>query len=279
MTDLSIERVLTRTVERELSIRGGIARIGHAQFNCPMHGVYMADGTRLRSRDIWSTCPDCVREAEVKEAQRNAELRRIADIEQRHHHLAQAAVPSRFAGRTLATFKAESPEQIKALSVASEFVANWSEVSRKGSWLVFSGAPGTGKSHLAIAILRALMPAHVGRYVTCMEMIHEIRATWRKNSDRDETSVLEEFADVPLLVIDEVGVQYGTDSEQIHLFEVLDRRYRELMPTILLTNQNKEGFRAFVGDRVYDRMTECAKWVPFAWGSYRPTARREMQDA
>lgn len=279
MTDLSLDGVLTRMVERESSIYGGVTRIGHAQMNCPMHGVFMASGTRLRSRDVWSTCPDCVKAAEQKEADRKAELRRIADMERHQRHLEQASVPARFAGRTLATFKAETPEQAKALSVAAEFVANWSEVSRKGNWLVFSGPPGTGKSHLAIAILQALMPAHVGRYVTCMEMIHEIRATWRKDADADETEVLHALSSLPLLVIDEVGVQYGTDSEQTHLFEVLDRRYREMMPTILLTNQNKDGFRSFVGDRVYDRMTECAKWVPFTWGSYRPTARREMQDA
>ena len=95
-------------------------------------------------------------------------------------------------------------------------------------------------------------------------------------SRHEGVDVLAEFANVPLLVIDEIGMQYGTESEQNHLFDVLDRRYRDMMPTILLTNQNKDGFRQYVGDRIYDRMTECARWVPFAWDSYRPTARREI---
>ena len=84
------------------------------------------------------------------------------------------------------------------------------------------------------------MPAYVGRYFTCMEVIQHIRSTWRKDSEASEVDVLAEFANVPLLVIDEIGMQYGTESEQNHLFDVLDRRYRDMMPTILLTNQNKE---------------------------------------
>jgi DNA replication protein DnaC len=260
-------------------MRFGASDIGHAQRNCDVHGPYMAKGTRLRTRDVWTQCPSCVKQAADEDMRKKAEVARLADEKRREQQLMTAAIPVRFIGRTLANFKAETPEQTKALNVARDFVVNWSEVYKKGNWLVFSGLPGTGKSHLAIAILQALMPAHVGRYMTCMELIQTIRATWRKDSEEAETELLDKLAGLPLLVIDEVGVQYGTDSEQNHLFDVLDRRYREMRPTILLTNQNKEGFKQFVGDRVYDRMTECAKWVPFTWGSYRPQARREMQDA
>ena len=75
------------------------------------------------------------------------------------------------------------------------------------------------------------------------------------------------------------SVQFGTDSEQNHIFDVLDSRYREMRPTIILTNMDKEGLKGFVGDRVFDRMTEVAKWVPFAWASYRTTARDDWDIA
>lgn len=253
--------------------------IGFLQLNCDKHGVYMAKGTRLKSRDVWTTCPACLEEIERRALEAKADIARRVAKEDHVRALATVGVPARFVGRTLGNFKAETPEQQKALSVASDFVSNWSDNRRKGSWLVFSGQPGTGKSHLAIAILQALVPAHVGRYMTCLELIQTIRSAWRKDSEHSEMEVVAELAAVPLLVLDEIGVQNGTDSEMLHLFDVLDKRYRDLKPTILLTNQNKEGFRQFVGERVYDRMTECAKWVPFVWGSYRPQARKEMADA
>ena len=281
VTEVELKSALTaeQLMHRSKSVLGVMYPIGSMQLNCDRHGVYMSNGTRLTRRDVWTSCPTCAAEIEQRAADARAEIARRIAADEKAHALGVAGVPARFIGRTLASFKAESPEQVRALSVASSFVANWADVSRKGQWLVFSGQPGTGKSHLAIAILQALMPAHVGRYMTCMELIQTIRSAWRKDSQHSEQEIVDELATVPLLVLDEIGVQNGTDSEMLHLFDVLDKRYRNLMPTILLTNQNKEGFRAFVGERVYDRMTECARWVPCVWPSYRPRARREMEDA
>lgn len=77
------------------------------------------------------------------------------------------------------------------------------------------------------------------------------------------------------MAIDEIGVQYDTDGEKTLIFEVIDRRYREMMPTILLTNQSKTGLKDFLGERAFDRLTENAKWIVFDWPSYRAQARKE----
>ena len=95
------------------------------------------------------------------------------------------------------------------------------------------------------------------------------------SSTERTVSVIARFSEVPLLVIDEIGVQYGTDGEQTVLFEILDRRYREMMPTILLTNQGAEGLRTFIGDRSFDRLRENSRWVTFDWDSYRKQARSQ----
>ena len=129
---------------------------------------------------------------------------------------------------------------------------------------------------LAGAILQAIMPAHVGMYTTAGNVIRMVRSTWRRDSDRSEGEVLSIYGGVPLLVVDEIGVQYGTDGEQNILFEVLDRRYRDMLPTILLANQSKDGLKQFLGERAYDRLTETGRIVAFEWESYRPHARMEV---
>ena len=111
--------------------------------------------------------------------------------------------------------------------------------------------------------------------MTCMDLIRAVRDTWRRDSEKTETQVLSYLERLDLLVIDEVGVQYGTDGEITILFDVLDRRYREVRPTILLTNQDKDGFKKFIGERTFDRLSETCRWVPFDWASFRPQARRE----
>jgi DNA replication protein DnaC len=106
-------------------------------------------------------------------------------------------------------------------------------------------------------------------YTSAIDAVRMIRNTWRRDSPRTETEVLDMLASVHLLVLDEVGVQYGTDAEQVSLFDIIDKRYRDMMPTILLTNQNKAGMKAFLGDRSFDRLREGGQWVTFDWESHR----------
>lgn len=281
MTAHSLEKLIARTSSGAINaaLRTGscIINIGARQENCPKHGVFMSTGKRIRIMEIWTPCGQCVEDMRLDEIEAARVERVKAQARGHQEMLNNAAVPLRFASRTLDNFNAETPDQIRALAISRDFVADWRATQKKGAWLVFSGLPGTGKSHLAIAILQAIMPGVVGRYMTCMELIQTIRATWRKDSEESENELLQMLTDIPLLVLDEIGVQYGTESEQHHLFDVLDRRYREMQPTILLTNQNKDGFKQFVGDRVYDRMTEVARWVPFDWPSYRAQARKDFQ--
>ncbi len=270
------EKLDAISVSVSRSLGRQIHPIGKMQISCPRHGEYMATGTRLTTRDVWSICPTCELDRKQKDLEENLRRQALREAGETASRIERAGIPQRFIGRTLQTFKAVTTEQQHAFRVAMDFASAFEGHYRKGSWLVFSGLPGTGKSHLAAGILQAIMPAYVGRYYTCMEVIQLIRSTWRKGSESSEVDVLAELSRVPLLVIDEIGMQYGTEGEKNHLFDVLDRRYRDMMPSILLTNQDKDGFREYVGDRIYDRMTECARWVPFTWDSYRPIARREI---
>lgn len=186
----------------------------------------------------------------------------------------RAAIPRRFVGRDFDAYKAQSDGQAHALSVARAYAGQFEQRLHRGQGLVFAGQVGTGKSHLAAAILQAVLPERVGLYVTMMGLIRMVRGTWRKDAEQTEADVLRTLSTVDLLVVDEVGVQYGTESEQTILFEVLDERYLSMLPTILLTNQDKDGFRAYVGDRTFDRLTETCRWVAFDWASHRPEMRK-----
>jgi DNA replication protein DnaC len=239
---------------------------------CPEHGDYES---RNILKSIWTKCPACEvirREAEAAEAlrlERQQAERRHAD------RLRCARVPVRFIGRTFDTFKASTDAQQSALTIARDYAEQFAENSRRGQGLIFSGLPGTGKSHLAGAILQSMLHRDVC-YVTCLDMIREVRDAWRKGSDRSELQVLGTLGALDLLVIDEVGVQYGTEGEQTIIFDILDRRYRDVRPTVILTNQDKAGLKTFIGERTFDRLTETCRWVSFDWSSYRAQARRDL---
>lgn len=245
---------------------------------CPKHGEYLARGTRYttgRRLEIWTQCPGCAEEkadADREAAELERQVRYKARIEEM---LGSAAIPVRFIGRSFENYRAVEPAQMVALTAAREYAEGFGHHARTGESLLLLGKAGTGKSHLASAILQAIMPAHCGMYTTAADVIDMVRETWRRDSDRSQGKVLQMLASVPLLVIDEVGVQYGTESEQNTLFQILDRRYRDRRPVILMANLKASELQSLLGDRVFDRLREVSKIVAFDWDSYRPTARRE----
>lgn len=252
------------------------ADLGEKGMTCEVHGEYTSVGVRLgfgSKPEIWSQCPKCLEEAARIEAEEEkARAEKIA-AQQMAYAIEKSGIPERFKTKRFDTFVASTPAHESAFMICKSYANSFDSVYESGMSLVLAGKPGTGKSHLAASIMHAIMPDRIPLYMTCMDMIRSIRDTWRRGSEKIETQVLKELTDVCLLVIDEVGVQYGTDGEQTIIFDVLDRRYREQMPTIIITNQDAKGFREFVGDRCNDRLKETGKWVPFGWDSYRPSAR------
>lgn len=237
--------------------------------NCEQHGAYVAQGFQIGRTMRWMGCPECFKArdeedkaAHAKQAAENAQRA----IEQR---LDRSGIPLRYRTRTFQSFVASTDAQERALAIATEYAANFASHLQRGTVLVFSGVPGTGKSHLAIAIAQAIMANHTALYTSAIDAVRMIRDTWRRDSPRTELQVLDMLASVHLLVLDEVGVQYGTDAEQVSLFDIIDKRYRDMMPTILLTNQNKAGMKVFLGDRSFDRLREGGQWVTFDWESHR----------
>lgn len=236
--------------------------------SCDVHGAYTERGMNLMGRVIWTGCTAChdAKKADDERQEREkAQRDKQAQIEAR---LNFAGVPVRFRGRTLENFEATTEDQEKALATSQAFIDQWQHHKAAGTSVIFSGNPGTGKSHLAIAILQTVLETGTGMYMNVLDLVRMVRDTWRKNG-QSESEVLDLLGRIDLLVIDEVGVQYGTDGEQVVLFDVINRRYRDCKPTILLTNLKSGEFEQFVGARTFDRLKEGGIWVRFPWGSYR----------
>jgi DNA replication protein DnaC len=141
---------------------------------------------------------------------------------------------------------------------------------KRTGFLVMLGNVGTGKSHLAVAAMREWRAAV---FIKQSSLLRELRATYR---DRAACDPVSRCQDAGLLVLDEIGLSAGGRDELPLLHEILDYRYGEHRPTILTGNLGLDELRGIIGERLSDRLRECALPVLiFSGPSHRPERRGE----
>ncbi len=140
------------------------------------------------------------------------------------------------------------------LDICLQFAENFGDISS----LIMLGNVGTGKTHLAVAICNMLIAKDVScKYSTAGSIIKAHRESWGIGENYDD------MVKYGLLVIDEAGAQYGTDSEKIILSDIISERYDELKPTIVIGNASGKELKAVIGERAIDRLMHNGKSLVF----------------
>lgn len=183
----------------------------------------------------------------------------------------KAGVPDRFRGRVFGNYKTETGPQQHALKAAHMYAKNFKEALNVGASMIFCGGPGTGKTHLACAIANYLIAEDYDPlFISVIKAVRGVKETYRNDSELKEQEVIDKFISVDLLIFDEVGVQFGSKTEEMIVFEIINGRYEEIKPTIIISNYNLNGLEKYLGARVMDRLKEGGGIVvPFDWKSYR----------
>lgn len=250
--------------------------------NCDKHGEFQS---ALIIGRIWSSCPHCVKESFEAEQVRLDEEQRSERVKSWERRMGQAGIPERFQDRTLQAYIAQTDRQQQILAACASYANQFSEKRKTGACLMMCGKPGTGKTHLACAIGLHVMEHHRATvlFTTAMRMMRKVKDTYNRDSEKTESQAIAELAFPDLLILDEVGVQFGSDTEKNIFFDVLNERYEKRRPTIFLSNLPRDdfdrdgkriaGLRSYLGERIYDRLLEGGlQYLPFNWESYRGKA-------
>lgn len=234
---------------------------------CDKHGQFEAQRKFIELIGKWFTagCPKCVAERETTEQAEQTRKDAERDLAARR----KAGIPLRFQSKTLDTYEAHNDKQQIALAACQKLVAAM-RASQAAPNLILIGKPGTGKSHLCCGMVIELYRSHRVRRVDLPDLIREIRATWHKDSQHSEEFVLEFYGTLDLLIIEEVGTGAGTDDERARIFQVVNRRYESMLPTVIVSNLDMESLKKEIGERVIDRLREGERsLVVFDWQSHR----------
>ena len=221
---------------------------------------------------IATICNDCeqkkIAEYERMELERERLEREKALQRRIIQRLGDCNIGERFSGMVFDDYKPSCPNAENVLQSCREYVGNFKDKS--GCSLLMIGSPGTGKNMLAAIICQEIIKADFSAlHTTAMKLVRKVKDSW-KNKDLSEQSVIDSFVIPSLLVIDEIGVQFGTPTEQLYLTEIINERYEKRRPTILISNLTLSQLTEVMGARVIDRFyDDGSKMLVFNWESHR----------
>ncbi len=133
-----------------------------------------------------------------------------------------------------------------ALKVSEDFAENPS------GWLFFTGRYGTGKTHLAAAIANDAVEK--GREVIFQpvpDLLDQLRVTYG-NSAVSYEDRFDRIRTVPLLVLDDLGAQSPTPWAEEKLYQIINFRYVNKLPTVITSNVNPRDMDGRIASRLKD---------------------------
>lgn len=137
--------------------------------------------------------------------------------------------------------------------------------------LLISGPVGTGKTHLAIGIVREVMKqneATISRFVEVPALLAEIRSGF--NAGRStETSPMKMIEQADLLILDDLGAERVTDWVREQLYLVINERYSQMKPTIITTNDSLEELEENVSQRTVSRIMDMCDGILLTGEDFR----------
>ena len=204
------------------------------------------------------------RQRDRKVAQEKA--RRIQD--QILFRKGKAGLVGRLTEMTFERFEAEY--QPEAYKTVLEFTGE-----NGASLILWSEGYGTGKTHLAVAILhRWIEEGGNGRSCHVPSFLRRIRGTFGPEPKESEDAVLRDIENTGLLVLDDLGKEKHSKWQEMTIYTLIDHRYTRLLPTVITMNLKPVELEGRIGSASVSRLLEVAEFVRLEGEDYRYRLRK-----
>ncbi len=184
--------------------------------------------------------------------------------------LAELGIPPRYAGKGLIE---TNPVHQMALKLIQH-----------GKSLLLTGACGSGKTHLAVALLNwwyaeqltenregRIFPLKRGRFVVVPDLLLEIKASWDEKENfrgENEKEIIDRYGFYSFLVLDDLGSETMSEWSRTVISNIINRRYNECKQTIITTNLSTAELAA-IDDRIPSRFSEMGQIIDLGKKDWR----------
>ncbi|MCH7580374.1 MAG: ATP-binding protein [Chloroflexi bacterium] len=152
------------------------------------------------------------------------------------------------------------------------------DVWSKSSWYLW-GPYGCGKTGLVVghAYERLITDASTILFRSVPDLLTELRSTYNRSDGPSEYAVLEKYAGVSLLILDDLGAEHisGSGWLEDRLYQIIGQRHRDERPIVFTSNLSIKEVGGRIGERIAWRIVEmCGDNIVHVQGANQRDRRR-----
>src|SRR5689334_12785770 len=195
-----------------------------------------------------------------------------------------SGIPPNYVRATLDNFQIPQDNPIARTGLGTvlmqvrSFVREFPAPERPG--LLLAGDTGTGKTHLAVAALKAIIAkGHEGIFFDYQNLLDRIRSSYDKSSGSSDKETYRSALDAEVLLLDDLGLHRVTDWVEDTVTSIVTYRCNHRKPLIATTNLSpddtgsiayttpggsdvhKKSLREAIGERARSRLFEMCRVV------------------
>lgn len=146
-------------------------------------------------------------------------------------------------------------ENAEAYDVVKKYSNNIRDNLDFGKGLILRGPAGTGKTSIAVSILKQAMALGKGCLMISMPNLLDNMLTLSKGDNVAYLNYEQKLRNIPLLLLDDFGAEYSkSDWVSSKVESIIIDRYNRMKPIILTTNYSDTWTEENYSQRIYDRL-------------------------
>lgn len=152
------------------------------------------------------------------------------------------------------------------------------EFTPKSDSLVFCGATGLGKTHLALAIANEATNLGYGVvYCSVPDIVQALeKEQFSRHTDENDGSVKRALLDCDLLILDDLGTEFITQFTSGAVYNIFNSRLTAGKPTVISTNLSGKEMERYYSERFVSRVMGNCQRLDFIGSDVRILLKKKQ---